>query len=106
MSKKSDPSPYAFCLFAIALGIWATAFGGELEIVYVQRFLLPSMLVYVYATREFWVSTLKEREGKWVTDWRQYVAAVIFIPFLGAFFFILLFGLGAAGTEVVLEIFE
>ena len=106
MTKKSDPSLFALCLFTIALGVWATAFGEELEVVYVQRFLLPFLLVYVYGTREFWISTLKDRDGNWVTGWRNYLVVVIFLPFLGTFTFSLLFGLGAAITEVVLEIFE
>ena len=106
MSKKSDPSLYALCLLAIALGVWATAFGEELEVVYVQRFLLPFLLVYVYGTREFWISTLKDRDGNWATDWRKYLAIVSLMPFFGASFFILLFGLGAVLTEIVLEIFK
>ena len=105
MSKKSDPSLYALFLFAIALGVWATAFGEELEVVYVQRFLLPFLLVYIYGTRASWIDTLKNRDGKWVKDWRKYLAVVILMPFIGTFTFSLLFGLGAVITEVASEIF-
>ena len=104
--KNTSLSLRAFFIFAVGLGVWSQTFGEKLEVFYVESFLLPSMLVYIFGTREFWISSLKERDGQWSTEWRKYLAAVIVVPFLGASSFVIVFGFSGLITEVLVQVLE
>jgi hypothetical protein len=104
--KKNSLSLRAFFIFAVGLGIWSQTFGEKLEVFYLESFLLPSILVYVFGTREFWISLLKERDGKWATDWRTYLVVAILIPFLAAFTFVIVFGFSGLVTEVLVQVLQ
>jgi hypothetical protein len=104
--KKNSLSLRALLIFAVGLGVWSQTFGEKLEVFYVESFLLPSMLVYIFGTREFWISSLKERDGQWSTEWRKYLAAVIVVPFLGASSFVIVFGFSGLITEVLVQVLE
>ena len=106
MERKTSLSLRAFFIFAVGLGVWSQTFGEKLEIFYVESFLLPSILVYLFGTRESWISLLKERDGEWATDWRTYLAAAIMLPVLGAFSFVIVFGFSGLITEVLVQVLE
>ena len=94
MERKTKPSVWVLLVFSIGLGIWAETFGEQSDWFYLTRFGLPFMLAYVYSTREFWIESLKERDGRWVSEYRTYLAVTVMISVLGGATFVLAFGAG------------
>ena len=95
MKKTTDPSFWLLLVLSVGLGIWAETFGKQSDWFYLTRFGPPFMLAYVYSTREFWIDSLKERDGRWVSEYRTYLAVIVMMSVLGGATFFLSFGLGS-----------
>ena len=93
-------------VFSISLGIWAETFGEQTDWFYLTRFGLPFMLAYVYSTREAWIESLKERDGRWVSEYRTYLAVTVMMSVLGGATFFLGFGVGSLTVYELSQIFK